>query len=224
ETQQQVLDWRTKHWGAEDPATLTAAMELAYVILLQGKYDESLAHYDEAIAEARRVLGPEDDRLLEAMHNRARVLNKMGRVEEAIKEERDVLAARERLFGKNNTETLGSMGVLAVLEAKQGRFEESKKLVGQTLQYLPPKEWWTRNSMAWFLCTSKYDAVRNGQEALEQAIKACELTDYKAPTCLDTLAAAYAEVGDFASAVRWSERTIELTVDDARREKLTKRL
>jgi serine/threonine protein kinase/Tfp pilus assembly protein PilF len=224
ETQQQVLDWYMKHWGPEDRGTVEATMELAYVEQLQGKLEESLRRYDKAILTGRRVLGPNDDQLLEAMHNRARVLNKMGKVEEASKAMREVLAARERVFGKKNVDTLGSISVLAVLEAKQGRFEESRTLVKEATQLLPPKEWWIRNSMAWFLCTSKFDEIRDGRAALEMATKACELTDYKTPTCLDTLAAAYAENGDFANAVKWSERTIELTKDDARREKFMQRL
>jgi serine/threonine protein kinase/Tfp pilus assembly protein PilF len=224
ETQQQVLDWHMKRWGPEDRGTIDATMELAYVEQLQGQFEESLRRYDKAILTGQRVLGPNDDQLLEGMHNRARVLNKMGKVEEASKAMREVLAARERVLGKTNVDTLGSMGVLAVLEAKQGRFEESRKLVEEATQHLPPKEWWIRNSMAWFLCTSKFDAIRDGHAALEMATKACELTGYKTPTCLDTLAAAYAETGQFEAAVKWSERTIELTKDDARREKFTQRL
>ena len=39
---------------------------------------------------------------------------------------------------------------------------------------------------------------------------ACELTHWNSPECLDTLSAAYAEAGDFASAVKWQSRAVQL--------------
>jgi eukaryotic-like serine/threonine-protein kinase len=224
EKQQQVLDWRINHWGPEDRGTVAAMMEMAYVIQLQGNFEESLRRYEKAITLGRRVLKPNDEHLLNAMHNRSRVLNKLGRVDEARAAQEEVLEARRRFLGPTNVETLGSMSVLAVLLAKQGKYEESREMVHEILKLLPPKEWQVRNSMAWFLCTAKFDQIRDGHLALEMATKACELTDFKAATCVDTLAAAYAELGNFPAAIEWSERTIQLTTDSARREKFKQRL
>ena len=39
---------------------------------------------------------------------------------------------------------------------------------------------------------------------------ACELTHWNSPECLDALSAACAEAGDFASAVKWQSRTVQL--------------
>jgi tetratricopeptide (TPR) repeat protein len=77
------------------------------------------------------------------------------------------------------------------------------------------------NSIAWRLATSASDQIRNGQRAVELASKACELTQYKKPVYVDTLAAAYAETGDFDSAVKWSENALELCDEAARTKQQT---
>ena len=51
---------------------------------------------------------------------------------------------------------------------------------------------------------------RDGVEAVKRASKACELTDWKNPLYVETLAAAYAEAGDFDSAVSWQNKAIDL--------------
>ena len=51
---------------------------------------------------------------------------------------------------------------------------------------------------------------RNGQLAIEDAERACALTEWKDPLTLSELAAAYAENGDFESAIRWQEEAIHI--------------
>jgi tetratricopeptide (TPR) repeat protein len=66
------------------------------------------------------------------------------------------------------------------------------------------------NNLAWVLATAPDAEVRDGKKAVEYATKACDLSKHRNPADLDTLAAAYAETGDFKAAVRWQERAIRM--------------
>lgn len=70
------------------------------------------------------------------------------------------------------------------------------------------------NNLAWLLATSTLDDVRDGKRAIELGLKACELTDYKQPHILSTLASGYAETGDYDSAIKWSKKAVELSEED----------
>jgi tetratricopeptide (TPR) repeat protein len=66
------------------------------------------------------------------------------------------------------------------------------------------------NNFAWVLATSLDDHLRDGERALKLATKAAERTGHQTPHILSTLAAAYAETGDFESAKKWSQKAVEL--------------
>ena len=81
-----------------------------------------------------------------------------------------------------------------------------------------------RNGVAWLLATSRYDRFRDGATAVVEARRAIELS--RSATTLDTLAAAYAETGDFDDAVATQREAIAaMTANDKRiREELDKHL
>jgi len=66
------------------------------------------------------------------------------------------------------------------------------------------------NNLAWVLATSPLDDVRDARRSIELGTKACELTNYEKPHILSTLAAGYAESGDFETAIKWSTKAVEL--------------
>lgn len=77
-----------------------------------------------------------------------------------------------------------------------------------------PKDDGVLNNLAWVLATSPDDKLRDGQRAIKLATEACEVTEYKKPHILSTLAAAYAETGDFETAAKWSGKAVELGAKD----------
>jgi len=64
------------------------------------------------------------------------------------------------------------------------------------------------NARAWLMATCPEQSIRNGQVAIADAKRACELTKWEFGSYIDTLAAGYAEAGDFDSAIRNEEKAI----------------
>ena len=89
---------------------------------------------------------------------------------------------------------------------------------------LRPNDPETYNKIAWFLATLPKANERDGKSAVEFATKACELTEWKNPVYLDTLSAAFAELGEFDSAAKWQSTAIELLSDEKEREDYRTRL
>jgi len=80
----------------------------------------------------------------------------------------------------------------------------------QTALELRPDDAWARNNLAWVLATCPSASIRNGTRAVvlsEQADRLCGGTD---PVIVGTLAAAYAETGQFPQAVAAAQRALQL--------------
>ena len=97
-------------------------------------------------------------------------------------------------------------------------FHTAIQLAGET-----EPAWW--NAMAWFLATCPNKVGRDGRQAISAARKACELTEWKNWGYVDTLAAAFAEGGDFDQAIKYQTQALEgKDISEQNRSGMKKRL
>jgi len=204
-------------------------------------------HLEEALADVEVVLEKQSG-LIAAHRIRAEVLAAMNRLQEAIEEmeriseampnqpelkmqlalyylvsgqPRRAIAAYSSVLEResDNFLALRSRGdaYLNIGEHAEAiaDFERALKLEAKDPALL--------NNFAWVLATSPDDKIRNGQRAVELATKACELTHYKKPHILSTLAASFAESGDFKTAIKWSQQAVDMD-DSDQHEQLAKEL
>lgn len=83
-------------------------------------------------------------------------------------------------------------------------------------QRLAPKSPVVLNDLAWFYATCPDARWRDGKLAIKEATNACTITGWRDPDCLDTLAAALAETGQFDQAIRREQEAIKLSAKQSR--------
>jgi tetratricopeptide (TPR) repeat protein len=103
------------------------------------------------------------------------------------------------------------------IQVKRGKWTEAVADFRRAIQ-LGPTNAVACNDLAWILATAPDAWVRNGKESLTNAKKACQITDFKQPYFVGTLAAAYAELGDFQEAAAFQKQALQmLPADDKER-------
>ncbi len=102
-------------------------------------------------------------------------------------------------------------------------FESHGKFVEALLEYREavrqyPNDASALNNLAWTLTTCPRPDLRNGKVAVQFAAKAVELTGWQQPGFMGTLAAAYAEDGQFSKAVEMATRARDLALSTGQQE------
>jgi hypothetical protein len=96
--------------------------------------------------------------------------------------------------------------------AQMGKYAEALADFRQAIR-LDARDPHAHNDLAWVLATCPVAEHRSGDEAFRHANAACELTEGKNPVFLSTLAAALAEQGDFAQAIKGQMKAISLAAE-----------
>ena len=103
----------------------------------------------------------------------------------------------------------------------RGDFSRQLEVLDQAVEdakaYLANEPGPLLNYRAWLVATCPKDEVRNGRQALQDAEQACTWARWNDPAYLDTLAAAQAECGEFAEAIKWQTKAISLLDKDTDR-------
>ncbi len=90
-----------------------------------------------------------------------------------------------------------------------GRYENATKDFSEAIQ-VDSNFILAKNNLAWLLATCPLEEFRDGPKAVTYAKEVCDATAYQDADFLDTLAAAYAEAGEFENAVKYASEAVKL--------------
>jgi len=121
---------------------------------------------------------------------------------------RQTLGALEALLGKNPNDS-EQQEALAELYLEQKLYSQAIEHFREALR-LQPNFAVSHNNLAWLYATSEDPKYRDPAQALEHARRAVELSDWREPTFVDTLAEAFYANGNFPEAVRVESIALQL--------------
>jgi Flp pilus assembly protein TadD len=165
-----------------------------------GLIQQRRGRLEEAIADYQQALEIKPD-FANAHNNLGVALQRRGRTAEAIAHLQTAVEIQPALADAHNN--------LGLALADVGRLTDAIAHYHKALQ-INPDDTGACNNLAWLRATSAAASFRNGAEAVELAQRAVQLSDGADPNVLETLAAAYAETGQFPKAIAVAERAISL--------------
>jgi tetratricopeptide (TPR) repeat protein len=182
-----------------DPNSFSAHGNLGTALLLQGDKAGAVAAYKKAIE-----LNPKS----------APAYNNLGLALRLSNDWPGAVAAYKKAieFDPGHFQAHHGLGMTLL---SQGRHAEAEQAYLGAIKAQPAFAL-AYNDVAWLLATCPDDKVRDGKRAVEFATTACERTGWKVPAYLDTLAAAYAEAGQFEDAIRYETRALADPAFEAR--------
>ena len=207
-------------WQPSGSAAAMAAMSLHRV----GRSDEAKA----ALERLRRLPAggdgtPGQGLLYEAEKVLAGEETELGRLWRCLEEGRIDDAARRIPEIETSQETRRVRAIVAKAFYERGKghkysggsykdaIDDYKRAVE-----LDPNHATARCDLAWLQAACPVPELRDGDQAVTNAKRACELTNWTDHRYIASLAAVYAQVGDFTSAMSWQRKAIELLADEDR--------
>jgi len=184
-----ILEKNPNHWMSQ----VIRAGELTK----KGDFDGAIASWETALQKSP----PDVPIRREIYRNIGDVFSKMRKLDEAIAQFEKCLSISPDFAEAHHD--------LANALRRTGRYSDAVAHYESALR-LDPRSVLTMNNLGWLLAACADPSVRNGARAVEVAARADVLSDGEDPLVLHTLAAAYAENGQFAQAVETAERALQL--------------
>ena len=160
--------------------------------MLSGKLESALEDFSQCVK-----LEPQ---YAPAYSSRAAILTRKGLYQRALKDIKTALS----LHPQNINYLHNRAVILTALERYREAIEDYKRVIE-----LHPESGGSFNNLAWILATASNPAYRDCRKAIFYARKALQID--RNETWTDTLAAAYAECGDFKKAVIIETRAYRLS-------------
>ena len=170
------------------------------VNLLLGSAFFKLGRIDSAITQFRRVLDL-DQKSFAATHALANIYYRQKDLDRAVATYKNALELQP--------DSIEVMGKLAQISVQTDQVS-SAVLYYHAILEVDDSHLRALNDLAWIQATSGDSNIRDPENAVLLAKKACEISDYKLPAVLGTLAAAYAASDQFDQAVATAEKALEL--------------
>ena len=164
-------------------------------------YDLSLADFDEAIR-----IKPD---YMDAFNNRGALHQRFGQIDLAWADFDNAIRLRP-----SHADSYANRGMA---NAQMGKYELALADF-VSAQKRSPRDARRYDALAWLLATCPDGEIRDGRRAVTIATRGCELSGWRNVHTLSILAAAHAEAGEFAEAVKWQTRAIELVPPRAQHE------
>lgn len=176
-----------------EPNEPTAHASLGAALLKIGQTNAALAHFQKSV-EIEPTQSPVHSSL-------GVVLLELGRLEESLPHLQTALK-----IDPENSEAHYNLGNAFL---QMGQANEAVAEYKRALR-INPDDTEALNNVAWILATWPDALTRDGTKAVDLAERADSLTRSKSPVISATLAAAYAEAGRFADALKTGQRALEL--------------
>jgi tetratricopeptide (TPR) repeat protein len=145
-----------------------------------------------------------DPKLWPALYVRAQIFRREGKYELAIQDCNEAL--------RQYPGCVEAALLRASINVRLGKYAEALKEFNYLISLHPRPVTLARalSDRAWFQATCPDSSFRNGQQAVKDAKAACSIMRWKDEDMIDTLAAAYAETGDFDSAVQYVSQALSV--------------
>ncbi|MCF7976376.1 MAG: tetratricopeptide repeat protein [Phycisphaerae bacterium] len=210
-----VLTLNQRVLGPDHPHTLSARGMLGFVYASKMDCEKAEPLLTEATQRLGRVLGQGHQTTIFYTQQLALVHMRQGHYQEAEDLLAKVIENGRQFLGSNHPLVVYSRLFMMKLYAMQERSDDLRQWCAQEIEKTDGTPGQDDETVGLVLCWLSYlqatypsTAIRDGDEAIRNASRVCDLT----PQSSDAryiLAAAYAEAGDFASAVREQKKAIE---------------